>query len=157
MNKVIVNSEMMAAKVATMTDVAAIRQLKANAEARGGWDVFKACVKQLAELGAPAETHPLVRRFWEIITASEELQGVRHSRVRQMFARRQTAGISAIETAKAILSKWAADKAPTQGFLKLIEFGVPELTGEAVVVEFTEEFSTHVVTAAKERLAAYGS
>jgi hypothetical protein len=25
------------------------------------------------------------------------------------------------------------------------------------VVEFTEEFSTHVVTAAKERLAAYGA
>ena len=30
----------------------------------------------------------LIAKFWESITASEELQGVRHSRVRPMFARR---------------------------------------------------------------------
>jgi hypothetical protein len=152
-----VNSEMMAAKVATMTDVAGIRQLKTNAEARGAWNVVKACIERLAKLGAPAAAHPLVRRFWEIITASEELQRLRHSRVRQMFARRQTAGTSDFEIVKEILTKWATDKTPTEGFIKLIKFGSSKLTGEAVVVEFAEEFPAHVVAAAEERLAAYGA
>jgi hypothetical protein len=92
------------AKIALMNK-AEVKTLKTNAEKRGETEVVKACVQRLAELGAPVESHPLVRRFWETITASEELQGLRHSRVRQMFARRRAAGATAVETVKEILTK----------------------------------------------------
>jgi hypothetical protein len=45
------------------------------------------------------------------------------------------------------------DKAPTAGFLKLVQLGVPELTGEHIVVEFADEFPNVVVAAAQLRLA----
>lgn len=58
--------------------------------------------------------------------------------------------------AKQTLIDFATSKAPTDGFEMLIERGLPELTGEALVLKHGKSFETEVQTAAKERLENAG-
>lgn len=44
---------------------------------------------------------------------------------------------------------------PTSGFELLMKRGLPELTGEYLVVKHTDEFSTELVAAEKRQLAPY--
>jgi hypothetical protein len=153
MNKVVLNASSTVTRVATMTDKAAIRQIRANAERRHQWEVVKACIQRLAELGTPTSADPLVRRYREVMAATEELIGRPHSRTNQKFARLQARGIPDKEIVKEIISELIKRKTPANGFLRLMQLGAPELTFEAVAVEFAQEFSAEVVAAAKVRLA----
>ncbi len=54
------------------------------------------------------------------------------------------------------LADWAIGSNETDGFRMLIERGMPELTGEAIVLRHTQEFEPDVITAARERLERAG-
>ena len=53
---------------------------------------------------------------------------------------------------KQTLIDFVTSKAPADGFNMLIERGLPEMTGEALVLKHSESFDSDVQTAAKQRL-----
>lgn len=53
------------------------------------------------------------------------------------------------------LKDWALGK-PTRGFAMLIDRGLPELTGEAIVLRHVTSFPSETVDAARERLKEAG-
>jgi hypothetical protein len=54
------------------------------------------------------------------------------------------------------LIEWTRGKAETEGFKLLVQAGLPEFTGEYLVVRYVERFPEDVVNAARERLTLHG-
>ncbi len=54
------------------------------------------------------------------------------------------------------LADWALNGTETNGFKMLIARGMPELTGEAIVLRHQEQFAPDVVAAAGRRLMTAG-
>lgn len=142
----------MAADPTTMTDAGDVRQLLMNAERLGAPDLARACQRRLYELGGRDVEDPIERRLWQAVAAYEETLHRKHGKPQKAsYTRRKIAAKGAIAT----LSDWALDTKVTPGFEALMEGGMPEFTGEYVVVEFADHFPPNVVEAAKARLAAH--
>ena len=84
---------------------------------------------------------------FEEVLRDERGKTVRLSRTRQKIGR---VGV------KQTLIDFATSKAPTDGFNMLIERGLPELTGEALVLKHSGAFDLGVQNAAKQRLEDAG-
>ncbi len=54
------------------------------------------------------------------------------------------------------LTDLAMKPQPSSGFLKLIEFGMADMSAEALVVKYAGDFEDSVVQAARRRLIAHG-
>ena len=115
--------------------------------------VADAAFRRLIEV-LPEETPGSIEHdFWMTIHAFEEVlrdergKTIRLSRTRQKIGR---VGV------KQTLIDFATSKAPTDGFNMLIERGLPELTGEALVLKHSESFDSDVQIAAKQRLQDAG-
>jgi hypothetical protein len=50
------------------------------------------------------------------------------------------------------LEDWASNSKETQGFLILVENGMVELTGEFLVLKYSDQFSKNAIANAKKRL-----
>ena len=48
--------------------------------------------------------------------------------------------------------EWTRGKVETNGFILLVEAGLPEFTGEYLVTKYADRFPDDVVTLARERL-----
>lgn len=139
--------------IATTTDPDKLRKFRENAQRLGVPKVEEAAFRRLVEV-LPEETPGSIEHdFWKTIHAFEEIlrdergKTVRLSRTRQKIDRvgvRQT------------LVDFAVSKKPTEGFDMLIQRGLPELTGEALVLKHSAHFDGQVVEAAKARLVAAG-
>jgi hypothetical protein len=55
------------------------------------------------------------------------------------------------------LKDWAISDKETDGFRMLLDRGMPELTGEAIVLRHPGSFEPQVLTAARRRLMRLGS
>jgi hypothetical protein len=51
------------------------------------------------------------------------------------------------------LEDWALSKAPSEGYELLMANGLPEMTGESLVLKYPEQFSEAAIAAAKARMA----
>jgi hypothetical protein len=141
------------ASIAGSTDAEQLRRFRENAQRMGVTVVADAAFRRLIEILPEQAPGSIEHDFWLTIYAFEEVlrdergKTVRLSRTRQKIAR---VGV------KQTLIDFATSKAPTDGFKMLIERGLPELTGEALVLKHSESFDTEVQTAAKERLENAG-
>jgi len=141
------------ASIAVATDPTKLRTLRENAQRLGVPEVDDAAFRRLVEI-LPEETPGSIEHdFWKTIHAFEEIlrdergKTVRLSRTRQKIDR-----VGVMRT----LIDFAVSKAPTDGFNMLIERGLPELTGEALVLKHSGHFETAVLEAAKSRLEGAG-
>lgn len=141
------------ASIAAETDPTKLRKFRENAQRLGVAEVDDAAFRRLLEI-LPEETPGSIEHdFWKTIHAFEEVlrdergKTVRLSRTRQKIAR---VGV------KQTLIDFATSKAPTDGFNMLIERGLPELTGEALVLKHSEHFDPAVLDAARSRLEGAG-
>lgn len=141
------------ASIAVATDPAKLRTLRQNAQRLGVSEVDDAAFRRLVEIlpeGAPGS---IEHDFWKTIHAFEEIlrdergKTVRLSRTRQKIDR-----VGVMRT----LIDFALSKTPTDGFNMLIERGLPELTGEALVLKHSGHFEPAVLEAAKSRLEVAG-
>lgn len=143
----------MAADPATMNDPNLVKRLLANAERLGANDLALSCRRRLYELAGQDYDDMLERRLWQAVAAYEESLFRKHGKAQQAsYTRRKIKAKGAIQT----LTDWALDTKITPGFEALIAEGLPEFTGEYVVVEFAHRFEPHVVEAARTRLRARG-
>lgn len=141
------------ATIANSTDAHQLRRFRENAKRMGVTVVADAAFRRLIEV-LPEETPGSIEHdFWMTIHAFEEVlrdergKTIRLSRTRQKIGR---VGV------KQTLIDFATSKAPTDGFNMLIERGLPELTGEALVLKHSESFDSDVQIAAKQRLQDAG-
>jgi hypothetical protein len=124
-----------------------------NARARGESALADAAFRKLISL-VPSE-HPgtVEHDFWQTVHAFEYLlteereKTTRLSRTRQKVAR-----VGVVQT----LKDWALSGKETDGFRMLLDRGMPELTGEAIVLRHPGNFDPEVLAAARQRLSDAG-
>jgi len=119
-------------------------------------DVKTAALRRYIGLAGLNFSDPLDQDFQRFLDAYELQLAAKHGR-------RQPAGytrrmLNEGKTVVAILTDWALvplDET-TAGFATLIEAGLAEFLGEAIVLRHASRFEPHVVEAARRRLAHYG-
>lgn len=96
---------------------------------------------------------PLIGDFYETLAAYEQLLTEKNgfttiaSRTRQKIANK---GVYQS------LVEWTRGKVETTGFKLLVEKGLPEYTGEYLVVRYADRFPADVVELARDRLDKHG-
>ena len=141
------------ASIAGSTDADQLRRFRENAQRMGVTAVADAAFRRLIEVIPEQAPESIEHDFWMTIHAFEEVlrderkKTVRLSRTRQKIGR---VGV------KQTLIDFATSKAPTDGFNMLIERGLPELTGEALVLKHSESFDPGVQSSARQRLEDAG-
>lgn len=148
-----VDHSKMLAFVAQCDDVEKLKSLIKNARDRGEAALADGAFRKLISL-VPAERPGTVEHdFWQTVHAFEYLlteereKTTRLSRTRQKVAR-----VGVVQT----LKDWALSDKETDGFRMLLDRGMPELTGEAIVLRHANSFEPQVLTAARQRLSRAG-
>ena len=128
------------------------RTVMERAKARNLDDVYTRVFKRYCELvGSHHDdpSYPIIREFYETLGAYEQLltetNGVKTvaTRTRQKIANK---GVYQS------LVEWTRGKVETNGFILLVEKGLPEYTGEYLVAKYADRFPDDVVQLARERL-----
>jgi hypothetical protein len=84
---------------------------------------------------------------FECLLTEERERTTRLSRTRQKVSR-----VGVLKT----LKDWALSDKETDGFTMLLDRGMPELTGEAIVLRHPKSFEPEVLAAARQRLVEAG-
>jgi hypothetical protein len=130
-----------------------------NAKAKGRTDVYDLAFRrkcQLAGLANEDPNDPLIKAFYETLSAREELLREKHGgkHIKAAYTRRMIKKNGVVYC----LTKWAGfGNQTTEGFDDFIAAGLADMTAEALVVNFPDRFPTEVVTQARERLVKVGA
>ena len=130
-----------------------LRTFIKNAKTRNENGIVDTAFRRLISLVPSEESGTVEHDFWQTVNAFEftfsEERGktTRLSRTRQKVSR-----VGVIET----LKDWALSDKKTDGFEMLLERGMPELTGEAIVLRHPDKFDQNVRDAARARLVDAG-
>ena len=126
------------------------RARKANRE------VYIAALKRSCVIAGAAHddpNDPIVLEFHQMLAAYEQLltekngKNTAASRTRQKLANK---GV------RQSLIEWARGKTETNGFKALVDAGLPEMTGEYIILRHKDQFPSDVIDLARERLASHG-
>lgn len=121
-----------------------------NARANEANDVAEAAFRQLISIVPSEEPGTVEHDFWTTIQAFEHtLSEERGKTVRLQRTRQKVNRVGIVET----LKDWALSNKKTEGFEMLIERGMPEFTGEAIVLRHPDKFDETVREAARSRLS----
>lgn len=127
-----------------------------RARQRGLDDVYTAVFRRLCELSGIANddpSDPLVRDFFKVLAAYEQLLTEKNSRTTLASRTRQKVSNKGVRQS---LLEWASSKDATDGFRLLVKAGLGDLTGEYLVVKYANKFPSEVVSNARRRLAEVG-
>lgn len=138
-------------RIARLTTPKAARTFAKNAAERGRPDLETEALEHARTLQAIQDGHtsPAQRAIATALYAYEEAQSqlkgrtFRANRTRQMIANRG---------ALAAAERMVLNRRPSQGYEVLEEAGLQELSFEAIIVRFPNEFSSQAVRAAQARL-----
>lgn len=146
------------ALILACTDVDKLRNWISNAEREGADAVADAARRQLIEVMASSNiatptiespTDPLVLDFWKSITALEfELSLERGKTIRLARTRQKIARVGVQKT----LADLTLQPTPSEGYFLLKNRDMLDLSAEAVVLRFPEQFDEDVINAARARL-----
>jgi hypothetical protein len=139
--------------ICSCDDPEKLRNMIKNARKNGAQDLEQAAFKRLIAI-VPAEKPGTVQHdLWQTIVAFEEiLTGERDKTTRLTRTRQKIARVGEIQT----LIDWALGDKSAEGYKMLMERGLPELTGEAIVLRHPTSFEPHVLDAARRRLESDG-
>jgi hypothetical protein len=119
-------------------------------------EVYNAVFKRLCELVGSAHdepSDPLVRDFYETLAAYEQLLTEKNGRNTAASRTRQKIDNKGVHQS---LIEWTRGRVETNGFKLLVEKGLPEFTGEYLVVRYANRFPEDVVALARSRLSMHG-
>jgi len=134
--------------IQSMTDATGLRQVMKNAQNQGHVDLYKAAFRRRCEvLGqvahGPSDT--VARRLEATVCAIEDIRGGRSAcRTRPMIKRRGAVGT---------IKQWLTYKDPIEGYRALVLTGLWDLLGEAIPLDFPEQFTDNEIAVARYRLA----
>ena len=112
-------------------------------------------LRRLVEIGAEGEAlaGTIEHDFWRSIISLEALLTEEKGKtIKASYTRRKLKQASVIQTP----SDFATKSTPSDGFQKLVENGLVDLTGQAIILRHSHAFEDHVVEAARSRLATLG-
>jgi len=136
--------------IAMETDPEALLQIARNA--RGKLPIVeKAALRRLAEVSAKHNPGTVEHACWQMVHAVEALRRLKGRKVARMHRMRpkieRDGEIGALE--------YCALK-KTDGFDEVMDYGMPELTAEAIVLRHRDHFSPAALAAARTRLKERG-
>lgn len=147
------DNEKILAFIAGCKDAEQLRTVIKNARKRGQTTVADAAFRRLISILPSEAPGTLEYDFWQTVYAFEhELTEERGRTTRLSRTRQKVARVGEVET----LRDWALSTQETDGFKMLLERGMPELTGEAIVLRHPDRFDQHIVAAARKRLVDAG-
>lgn len=139
--------------ISEMTDPERLRNTVRNAKLKGATDVADAAFDRLITVQPAEKPGTVEHEFWKTIFAFEEiLREERGRAVRLTRTRQKIAKVGEKQT----LADFANNSLPTDGFKMLLERNRPELTGEAIVLRYSDDFSPEILAAARLRLIEAG-
>jgi hypothetical protein len=136
----------------TKIDVDGLRQLMVNARRLGRNDVYWKAFGRLCTLQGMSESDPLYRDFAQTLAAYEELLTDKNGRTTRASRTRQKLARKGVEQS---LEDWAMAVQPTEGFALLMDNDLKHLTGEHLVIKYSDRFSPEAVKRARERIESY--
>ncbi len=139
--------------ISTATDPVKLRQMLFNAHRLGARSVEDAALRRLVAILPDDEPGTLEHDFWMTVHSLEELVGLERGRTGRMTRTRQK--VEKVGVRK-LLEDVATSAEPANGFQELIDRGLSDLTGEAVVLRHPDAFEASVVDAARRRLEGAG-
>jgi hypothetical protein len=136
----------------TKIDANGLRQLMTNARRLGRTDVYWKAFGQLCVLQGISESDPLHRDFAQTLAAYEELLTDKNGRTTRASRTRQKLARKGVEQS---LEDWALATQPTEGFALLMDNELEHLTGEHLVIKYSDRFSAEAVKRARVRIESY--
>lgn len=139
--------------ISKIDDPQQLRNTIKNARTKGVEEVAEAAFRRLVEVLPEVKRGTVEFDFWRTIAAFEEvLREERGKTVRLTRTRQKIVKVGVKQT----LADFATDPHVTEGFKMLMDRQMPELTGEATIIRFADDFSPEVVSAARLRLTDAG-
>lgn len=132
------------------------RTVMERARAQGLEDIYQQVFRRYCELvGGEADdpADPLVRDFHETLAAYEQLLTEKNQKNTPATRTRQKIANKGVFQS---LVEWTRGRIETNGFKLLVEKGLPEYTGEYLVMRYRDRFPDDVVKRASTRLAKHG-
>lgn len=148
-----IDESKMLAYVEQCEDPDKLWQLIKNARQLDALQLAAAAFRKLVSIVPSEQPGTVEHDFWQSIQAFEYLLSEENGRTTRLQRTRQKVSRVGI---LATLADWAAAGHETRGFQMLMERGMPELSGEAVVLRHPDRFAEDVVAAARGRLKAAG-
>jgi hypothetical protein len=134
-------------------DKGKLRNWMSNAKRHNRDDIYQAAFRQLCRIEGRNIDDPLESEFAVVMRALEEALSEESGTTKRLSRTRQKLNRVGV---RQTLADLAMKSTPSTGFLKLVEFGMArELSAEALVLKYSNEFEPEVVDAAKKRLAEY--
>ena len=139
--------------VSSCEDPEQLRIVVENARKRGGTDLADAAFRRLVTVLPSEQPGTVEHDFWRTVYTFEHVLTEERGRSTRLTRTRQKVGRVGVHQT---LIDWALGKNETEGFAMLLERGLPELAGEAIVLRHRDGFESEVVSAAQARLEAAG-
>jgi len=141
----------MLAYIRVCDNPAKLRQIIENARKRDAKELAEAAFRKLVSIVPAEEPGTLEHDFWQSIQAFEYVLTEENGRTTRLSRTRQKVQrVGILQT----LADWAIALKESDGFRMLIERGMPDLSGEAVILRHPDRFEPHIVVAAHERISA---
>jgi hypothetical protein len=138
------------ARIESTAGADALRQIAINA--RGKSEIVeKAALRRLAAISATHVPGTVEHDCWVMVHAVEELRRLNGRKVSRMNRMRPK-----IEREGEIAALEYCALNQTEGFSEVMDYGMPELTAEAIVLRHRVQFSQAAIAAARTRLGLAG-
>ena len=134
-------------------DQGKLRNWMANARRLGRDDIHQAAFRQLCRIEGRDLDDPLAAEFAGVMRALEEALTEEAGKTKRLSRTRQKLKRAGV---RQTLADLALKPQPSIGFLKLIEFGMADMSAESLILKYRTEFEPAVIDAARERLGKYG-
>ena len=129
-----------------------LRNWMDNARKMKREDVYRDAFRQLCRTDGREMEDPLESDYAGVRRALEEALADETGKPKRL--NRPPAKVTRTSLMKT-LAEMALRKTPSIAFLKLAEYEMIELSGEALIVKYTEEFTPEAVAAARQRLTEF--
>ena len=139
--------------LSTEWDRTKLRNWMANAKRHGRDDIYRAAFRQLCRVEGRNIDDPLEADFATRIRALEEALTAEAGKTKRLSRLRQKLNRAGV---RQTLADLAVTAQPSLGFMKLLEFNMADMSAEALILKYRDEFSPDIVDAASTRLAKYG-
>ena len=130
-----------------------LRNWMANAKRLNSDDVYRVALTQLCRVEGRNIDDPLESDFAVVMRALEEAMTAEAGKTKRLSRTRQKLGRVGV---RQTLADLAVKPKPSVGFLKLVEFGMAaDMSAEALILKYKDEFEPEVIQAASARLREY--
>jgi hypothetical protein len=133
-------------------DEGKLRNWMANAKRLERHDIYQAAFRQLCRIEGRDLDDPLAAEFAGVMRALEEALTAEAGKTKRLNRTRQKLKRAGV---RKTLADLALKPQPSIGFLKLIEFGMANLSAEFLILKYRTEFEPAVIEAAQKRSTKY--